>query len=270
MSDYQVIAEVSKAFKYILDTKMTTSPLTVTISSPDEEISNSTNRINLFLYHVVENAHLKNQDWQMNSPTKMKPPPLSLNLFYLLTPYPQNPNDYTNAHLIMGEAMQIIFDNPVLTSEYLNKAAEGVKLILNPINLDEMTKLWNAINKPYRLSVSYEVSVVQIDSCVTEKEVKLVKERKVKVRPYSGPPMIEKLDPKSGNIGNTVRIVGSNLKGEFVEVRIGGRTAEKVTVVNNSEISFVVPSGLLPYLYEIVVIVNEQGSNPANFEVVGG
>jgi hypothetical protein len=269
MSDYQVISEVSKAFKHILETKMTTSPLTVTISAPDEEISNNTNRINLFLYQVLENIHLKNQDWQMSSPNKMKPPPLALNLFYLLTPYPQNPNDYTNAHLIMGEAMQIIFNNPILTSEYLNNAAEKAKLILNPVTLDDLTKLWSAINKPYRLSASYEVSLIQIDPSAPEKVTKIVKERKVKVEPYSGPPVIDKLDPESGKSGNAIRIIGSNLKGKNIEVRIGGRAAEEVTVINNSEISFVVPAGLPPYIYEVVVNVNEQSSNPAGFEVIG-
>ncbi len=270
MSTYEVISEVSKTLKQLLEDNMTTTPLTIVLSTPDEEISNSTNRINLFLYQVVENVQLKNQDWQMSSPTKIKPPPLSLNLFYLLTPYPQNPNDYTNAHLILGEAMRIFFDQLILVSDYLSQAAEEVKLILNPINMDEMTKIWSAINKPYRLSVSYEVSVVQIESSVAEREVKPVKERKVEIKPYSGPPRIEKLDPESGNPGTRVRIIGNNLKGEFLKVNIGGKPAGGIVVASDSEISFIVPTGLPPYLYKVTVIVNGQVSNPANFEVLGG
>lgn len=269
MSTYEVISEVSKTFKQILEDNMTTTPLSITISTPDEEISDSTNRINLFLYQVLENAQLKNQDWQMNNPTTMKPPSLSLNLFYLLTPYPQNPNDYTNAHLILGEAMQVLFDHPVLTSTYLNQAAEETKLILNPVSIDEMTKIWSAINKPYRLSVSYEVSVAQIDSGVAAKEIKLVKERKVKVKSYSGPPEIERLDPESGNIGDTVRIIGNNLSGESTKVRIGGRPTTGITAVNDSEVSFVVPSGLPPYQYEVVIIINGRPSNGVTFEIIG-
>ncbi len=268
MSDYQVIAEVSKTFKQLLEDNISIPPLTITIATPDEEISSGTNRINLFLYQIVENAQLKNQDWQMSSPTQMKPPPLSLNLFYLLTPYPQNPEDYTNAHLILGEAMRVIFDHPILTSVYLTEAVEEVKIILNPINIDELTKIWSAINKPYRLSVSYEVSVVQIDSSAATREIKLVKERKVEVKSYSGPPEIKKINPESGKIGDTVSIIGSNLMGESIEVKVGGRTASGVSTVSDSEVSFAVPSGLPPYLYEIVVIVNGDASKPVNFEVI--
>lgn len=270
MSTYEVISEVSKALKQLLEDNMTTTPLTITLSTPDEEISDSTNRINLFLYQLMENVQLKNQDWQMTGPTKIKSPPLSLNLFYLLTPYPQNPNDYTNAHLILGEAMRILFDHPILVSDYLSQTAEKAELILNPINMDEMTKIWSAISKPYRLSVSYEISVAQIDSSAPERKVKPVKERKVEVKLYSGPPRIEKLNPESGNPGDRVRIIGSNLKGKSLKVNVGGKPGGEIIVTSDSEISFVVPTGLPSYLYKVIVTVNGEASNPANFEILGG
>ena len=58
---------------------------TVTLLAPDE-ISSSNLRINLFLYKVQENAFLRNMDWQLQPGTAdtLMPPPVSLNLFYLI------------------------------------------------------------------------------------------------------------------------------------------------------------------------------------------
>jgi hypothetical protein len=272
MSSYEVIAEVSKALKDLLEKEMTLPDVSVTISTPDEEISNSKNRINLFLYQITENAQLKNQDWQPISPTKIIPPPLSLGLFYLITPYPKNPSDYAEAHLILGDVMRIFFDKPILTSRYLAKAKEKAKIILNPINIDEMTKIWSAINKPCRLSVGYEISIVQIESEVEEKEIKLVKERKVEIKSYPGPPRIEEFLPSSGKTGIKVRALGNNFFGESIKINFGGKfiKQEDIEVKSQNELFFIIPADLPPYLYDVVVEVNKQPSNSVSFEVVKG
>ena len=59
-------------------------------AGPDEP--GSDRRVNLFLYRVEENAFLKNQDLRSarDPAISLSPPPLSLNLFYLLTVYAQN------------------------------------------------------------------------------------------------------------------------------------------------------------------------------------
>ena len=33
-----------------------------------------------------------------------------------------------------------------------------------PLTLEELTRVWHAVQKPYRLSVSYDVRVIKIDS----------------------------------------------------------------------------------------------------------
>jgi len=35
---------------------------------------------------------------------------------------------------------------------------------MSPLSLEERTRVWHAVQKPYRLSVSYEVRVVNLDS----------------------------------------------------------------------------------------------------------
>lgn len=87
MSASTAIGMVSESLRNLLVGEMTLSPpVNVTILAPDE--SGGDRRINLFLYKVQENPSLKNLDWQVKrgEPTRLVPPPLSLNLFYLMTP----------------------------------------------------------------------------------------------------------------------------------------------------------------------------------------
>ena len=86
MSASTAIGMVSESLRNLLVGEMQLKPdVDVTILAPDE--SAKARRINLFLYKVQENPTLKNMDWKVkpDDPTQLVSPPLSLNLFYLLT-----------------------------------------------------------------------------------------------------------------------------------------------------------------------------------------
>ena len=83
----------------------------VTILSPDEP--GSSRRVNLFLFRVEENQFLANQDFVAAPGNHLVPPPVSVNLYYLLTVYAQNDTALGNvpAHEILGEAMRVLRQN---------------------------------------------------------------------------------------------------------------------------------------------------------------
>lgn len=121
--------------------------------------------VSLYLYQVLPNAHLNNRPLLSDSSGQQHYPPLTLNLFYLLTPLGGSPEQDL---LLLGRTMQIMASVPTLSSSLLDSqlrppAAEA-RLLLNPLNLEEMTRIWNAFSQPYRLSVAYQVQVVSIDS----------------------------------------------------------------------------------------------------------
>ena len=100
---------VSESLRNLLVAEMTIAPpVAVTILAPDE--TGGDRRINLFLYRVVESPALKNNDWQVKrgESTRIVPPPLSLNLYYLMTPYAQNDplTGNATAHEMLGEAIR--------------------------------------------------------------------------------------------------------------------------------------------------------------------
>jgi len=137
--------------------------------------------VNLYLYRVSESPHLKNEPWAGDRLTPPKPhPALSLQLSYLMTPLGIRPSEGTfdagdDAHTMLGIAMRTLHENPILNNvhitgfdadvvlpDFLQNSFEQVKVTLVPTTLDELSKIWSTINKPYRLSVAYEVSIVQI------------------------------------------------------------------------------------------------------------
>jgi hypothetical protein len=169
MSASTAIGMVSESLRNLLVAEMTIAPpVAVTILAPDE--TGGDRRINLFLYRVVENPAFKNNDWQVKpgEAERIVPPPLSLNLYYLMTPYGQNDplTGNATAHEMLGEAMRVFHEHAVVPQralvQGLRDAAEQIKIVLNPMDPDELGKIWSTFSQPFRLSVMYEISVVQL------------------------------------------------------------------------------------------------------------
>jgi hypothetical protein len=92
-------------------------------------------------------------------------------------------------HKLLGKAMQIFYDNALIKGEALKgtleNTAEELRLILNPISMEDITKLWSAFLRPYRLSVCYELKVIHIDS-EREEEGERVRRKRLEVTQYKG------------------------------------------------------------------------------------
>jgi hypothetical protein len=113
----------------------------------------------------VENGDMKNRQLEPQNDSLLKYPPLFLNLFYLITPLTKSAE---NNHRLLGKVMQIFHDKGIVKDSELKGVLENtdteLRLILNPISMEDITKLWSSFLRPYHLSVSYEVKVVEIDS----------------------------------------------------------------------------------------------------------
>lgn len=176
MSSFFVLGAVAETLKKLLEDDpwqgITTKP-EITFKSPKEikDSGGQNNGVSLFLYQILENPYLKNEEPEDTSDgsgaaTIPLLPPLSLDLMYLVTPYH---DDKTQEKFILGKVMQIFHDNGILSGTVLQGALSGtdeaLRLLLNPISLDELTKIWTAFpDVGYRLSVSYTVSPVGIDA----------------------------------------------------------------------------------------------------------
>ena len=172
MSSYEVIAAVSRAVRDILweayDADPQVRPIVVSKAgivflNPTQTARDSSNRLSLWLYQVTENEHVKNQPMQRAAaPATEQFPPLALNLFYLVTPFaPTGEAD----HLLLGKTMQALYDNAVvLLRDPVGRIAEELRVILCRLSLEELTRIWEALREPYRLSVCYQIRVTRIES----------------------------------------------------------------------------------------------------------
>jgi hypothetical protein len=131
-------------------------------------ISTSPARMTLFLFNVIEDTALRNRP----ASVAVAPPsltrtrsPVPLVLRYLLTPWS---GDRLTDHRIMGRALQALHDGAIISGPHLQGGLAGtneaLKLKLAPLTLEEQTRVWHAVQRPYRLSATYDVRVIKIDS----------------------------------------------------------------------------------------------------------
>ena len=168
MSEYTVIDDLTSTILNLIKNN-TTGLLQqdrVTAASPADISDDTLPLLSFFLYQVNENTHLKNEGMLETNTGTRRYPPLSLNLHYLLTTYGSSRE---TEHQIMGRAMQILHDNSIIRGSLLQGSLastfEEVVVVINPISLDDMNRLWSMFgSKPYRLSITYRVSTALIDS----------------------------------------------------------------------------------------------------------
>lgn len=198
MSSALAIAAVTASLKDLLNDGMLDHDLssmgsfTVTAQPPDRVTTGTTenNQLNLFLYQVTANPGWRNVDLPSRDRTgqRLTSPPLALDLHYLLTAYGAQD---MNAEILLGYAMQVLHETPVLTRDQLRTAlaapapvegtllpgpfgtlsaidladqAEQIKITPVYLGTEDLSKLWTAMQARYRPSMAYSISVVLIQS----------------------------------------------------------------------------------------------------------
>jgi hypothetical protein len=136
----------------------------ITVGSPELQRTDKTkNQVNLFLYAVAPNGAWRNL--AMPPPGKASDEqglPMPINLSYLLTAYGKDDNDLA-AHCLLGWAMRRLHDAPVLAPDLL-KQTERVRVTMQPLSVEELSKLWMMFKMPYSPAAAFAADVVLIES----------------------------------------------------------------------------------------------------------
>lgn len=143
----------------------------VTVRPPDRARENMTvDSVNLFLYNTGPDAAWRNMDMPGINPGELAAPPLALTLSYLVTSYSQA-DDETVSHQLLGSAMSALNQALVLDPADIQASLPGndlylqperVKVTLDSLDVEEISKLWTAFQTNYRISAAYRVSAVLI------------------------------------------------------------------------------------------------------------
>ena len=176
MADYNVIASVSETLQSVLTTAVSTlpGPPNVDISDLTGTISTTPARLTIFLFEVAEDPSARNKPRLRGTQTPpnvtISKPPMALVLRYLVTAWG---GDRQTEHRLLGCAMQALYDGaliaqPDLRGVGLVNTTEVLKVTLLPLTLEERTRVWYSMQRPYRLSLYYEIRVVNLDSTTSD------------------------------------------------------------------------------------------------------
>jgi hypothetical protein len=247
MSNHQAIAAVTATLRSLLDRRLNAegSGVNVTVRPPDRvRTTNGSTQLNLFLYQTSPSAALRN----MNIPGQLKPgetgpPPLALNLYYLITPYgPDDENEDLVSHQLLGKAMNVLHDHPLLGAVEIKDATssiigsdlhnqiERIRITPQRMTIEEMSKLWTTFQTNFRISAAYEVAVVLIESTRPTKTPLPVLARGEEDQGATAQggltpiPMLESIKMPGGQLsaklGDELTITGFNLSGSNLKVFI--------------------------------------------------
>jgi len=242
------------------------STVTVSVVPPDRVVpanGSEASQLNLFLHQVSPNPGWRNEGLPSRDPSgrqRLTNPPLALDLHYLLSAYSAAD---LHGEILLGYAMQLLHETPVLTREAIATAlspspdvgvtlppalraladcgladqVEQLRITLEVLTSEEMSKLWTATQAHFRPSAAYKVTVVLIESTeparaplpvLSRGPVDLVtqRERGVVVAPDLVPP-VPTLDAvlPDGNqpaarLGETIDLDGHHLDGTGRQVRL--------------------------------------------------
>jgi hypothetical protein len=174
MSNYTALAEVGESLAGVLWQEIQLDPVVnalidtenkISLKSPADLANDVSVRLSIYLYRVVEDPFTKNQFPVMGNGAQLRKAPLTLDLFYLITPLVGEPRDQ---QIVLGKVMQVLYDRAILEGSdlvgSLALANEPLRAILNPVSLEETARVWQALELSYRLSVCYVVRIAMVDS----------------------------------------------------------------------------------------------------------
>ena len=268
MSNALAIAAVTAALKDLIGNGLlgldlsSIGSVTVSALPPDRIATGQTepNQLNLFLYQVTPNIGWRNQALPARdgSGVRIGNPPLALDLHYMLTAYGAQD---LSAEALLGFAMQFLHETPMLARAQLrtvlgppsppfgNLSAlsladqiEWLKITPQFLGVEELSKLWTAMQARYRPSMAYQVSVVLIESDAATRAALPVLKRGAGDR---GPVALAGAGPSLSNVrpalsdllpaarlGDVLLLTGSRLNTEGVSaVFENGRTGSAQTLL---------------------------------------
>lgn len=162
MSPPSIIADVSVAILQQLNEtlKLILSPPSVELAPPKEKPEKDI--VSLWLYRVSRNGDVANNDRVRTISGELLHRPLPLDLHYLITPQFKVPEAEQK---VLGNIMQFFHSYPSLKSSHQNLSSDiALKITPELLTFEQQAHLWQALSQPFRLSVSYLVQCVRIES----------------------------------------------------------------------------------------------------------
>lgn len=294
MSNGLAIAAITAVLKNLLEDGLVQNSALSSMGNvllttlPPDKVSKGADdqpQLNLFLYQVTQN---RNADWigrDRDRPSYFRGDtvddgnaPLAINLHYLLTVY--GTKDF-QTELLLGYAMELMHQNPVLSNEKIQAALKHtasinragvfsqalessslpalikqlgqVQLVPNMLDTEKMSRLWSLMHSSYRPSVTYEVSMVFIGRKSSVKAN--ANSSEVLERPYIEKVVASPLTGGSIVAGSSLLVYGRNLEGQITRLRLNReKHLLEPEIVEEHRLLFRLPQNLQAGVQQLQVI----------------
>jgi hypothetical protein len=276
LGNFLAFASVTATISYILEEvnrdiagiRITTKPLDAV------DVQNPVNGLNIFLYLVAPNPSIDAIDTlikdRAGKPTNN--PMLLVDLHYLITAT-SSENDDLTAQKILASAMRILNEHPVLVRDLIRKAVrnkeglessdladqvEDVRLSLNALSTEDLTKIWSRFpNANFRASIAYVANVVLLESKII-KAAGVVGAIDIERIGQLKTPTIERVEPQILEYAPDASLVilGSSLKGPSVLVEFNDNirvSPKREEDISDGRIVVPVPEEIEPGILKVTV-----------------
>lgn len=172
MADYTIIADVSSFICSMLREKMcpepVPSPNNIEISSPASQDVDYI--IGVYLYDVREETVVARTPRVPAGGSGFSKPPVPYSLYYMvfINGSSQMGLKAPDIQKIIGRVAQIVSDTgavyPHELQSWLDAGEPPIVLSQAKMTLDEKVRVWQAVNKPYQISLFYKAAPVYVSS----------------------------------------------------------------------------------------------------------
>ena len=120
-------------------------------------------RVTLYLYRITVNEH--SRQVHAASASTARPTPVGLDLHFLMSAWAGNARD---EQTMLAWAIRQLHMFPILDASSLSPEAgwganEVIQVIPAELSTEDVMRIWDALDPPYRLSVSYIARLVRLD-----------------------------------------------------------------------------------------------------------
>ena len=172
MADYPIIADVSNYIVKTLRKKMCPEPIpspnNIEVSSPaDQDVDYI---LGLYLYDIKEEGDVALPNYIQSGRVRLEKRPKPYSLYYMvfINGSSQMGLKAPDIQKILGRVAQIVNDNnsvrPNELQNWLDTQEPPITLSQAKISLEEKVRVWQAINKPYQVSLFYKAAPVFLSS----------------------------------------------------------------------------------------------------------
>ena len=187
---YQALIATSKTLQQLMEAFIRADPILfsatgpyqtrgmqVRLNTPFEMTDQNHEGVALWLYRIIRDEMRLNDPPSRPTPLTIRQPPLPLRLHYLVTPITNRAHDGDpeTEQYLMGKILQLFHSHPMLSGADLKEELAGttgeLRVRLETLTLEELSRVWDAVEGSYQLSVSYEVSLVNVDSAIEPERV---------------------------------------------------------------------------------------------------